>query len=129
MNQTYNYAPQPTTASRPVGYQTWGQTQNQRVRPVSSVEEVRASSIDFDGSVFFFPDFANKRIYTKFITLDGVAAINMYELKEMPLGGEDSRNYITREEFESAIQQLKMAIPAVNPVVPKEEPNVSPLQF
>jgi hypothetical protein len=67
------------------------------------VEEVRASSIDFDGSVFFFPDFANKRIYTKFITLDGVAAINMYELKEMPLGNEDGRNYITREEFENAI--------------------------
>ena len=34
-------------------------------RPVSSIEEVRAASIDFDGSVFYFPDIANKRIYTK----------------------------------------------------------------
>jgi hypothetical protein len=34
-------------------------------RPVSSIEEVKASAIDFDGSVFYFPDVANKRIYTK----------------------------------------------------------------
>ncbi len=34
-------------------------------RPVSSIEEARAQSIDFDGSVFYFPDIANKRIYTK----------------------------------------------------------------
>lgn len=34
-------------------------------RLVSSLEEVRATGIDFDGSVFYFPDIANKRIYTK----------------------------------------------------------------
>jgi hypothetical protein len=34
-------------------------------RPVSSLEEARASMIDFDGSIFYFPDVANKRIYTK----------------------------------------------------------------
>jgi len=34
-------------------------------RPVSSLDEVRAMSVDFDGSMFFFPDLANKRIYTK----------------------------------------------------------------
>ena len=31
-------------------------------RPVSSIEEARVSAIDFDGSVFYFPDLANKRI-------------------------------------------------------------------
>jgi hypothetical protein len=51
------------------------------VRPVSSVEEVKASPIDFDGSVFYFPDIANKRIYTKGINLDGTVSINVYELK------------------------------------------------
>lgn len=29
-------------------------------RPVSSIDEARASTIDFDGSVFYFPDLANK---------------------------------------------------------------------
>jgi hypothetical protein len=51
------------------------------VRPVSSIEEVRACPIDFDGSVFYFTDVANKRIYTKQINLDGTVAINLYELK------------------------------------------------
>jgi hypothetical protein len=46
---------------------------NNRIRPVSSIEEVRAASIDFDGSVFYFSDLANKRIYTKQINLDGTA--------------------------------------------------------
>ena len=51
---------------------------NNRIRPVSSLEEVRASAIDFDGSVFYFPDAANKTIYTKQINLDGTALVNMY---------------------------------------------------
>ena len=49
-------------------------------RPVTSIEEVRATTIDFDGSVFFFPDLANKRIYTKQINYDGTSTINTYEL-------------------------------------------------
>jgi len=70
-------------------------------RPVSSLDEARATSIDFDGSVFYFPDLANKRIYTKQINVDGTATLLMYELKELPSGvPEDSSNYITRQEFE-----------------------------
>lgn len=53
-------------------------------RPVSSLEEARATTIDFDGSVFFFPDLANKRIYTKQINMDGTASLNMYELQALP---------------------------------------------
>jgi hypothetical protein len=71
-------------------------------RPVSSLEEVRATSIDFDGSVFYFPDLANKRIYTKQINMDGTASLNMYELKPVPK--ETVNDYITRAEFEKAIK-------------------------
>ena len=46
-------------------------------RPVSSAEEARVSAIDFDGSTFYFPDLANKRIYTKQINLDGTATMLM----------------------------------------------------
>lgn len=81
------------------------------VRPVSSIEEVKASPIDFDGSVFYFPDLANKRIYTKQINMDGTAAINMYELKEIPQTPAASNDYITREEFECALSQLRAAVP------------------
>jgi hypothetical protein len=57
-------------------------------RLVSSLEEARATSIDFDGSIFYFPDLANRRIYTKQINLDGTATLNMYELREMPIVNE-----------------------------------------
>jgi hypothetical protein len=77
-------------------------------RPVSSIEEARAIPIDFDGSVFYFPDIANRRIYTKQINLDGTSTLNMYELKEIPVASPNlNNNYVTREEFEQALAQLK----------------------
>lgn len=74
-------------------------------RPVSSIEEARASSIDFDGTVFYFPDLANHCIYTKQINLDGTATLLMYELKEIPVPSQP--NFVTREEFENTIAQLQ----------------------
>ena len=80
-------------------------------RPVSSLEEARATGIDFDGSVFYFPDLANKRIYTKQINLDGTASLNMYELKELPLPTAiDSGNFITRQEFNEAMEALRNSL-------------------
>ena len=80
-------------------------------RPVSSIEEVKATSIDFDGSVFFFPDLANRKIYTKQINLDGTSTLNVYELKNTPIEPViNPSQYITREEFETALAQLKEKI-------------------
>lgn len=50
-------------------------------RPVTSFDEAKASMIDLDGSVYVFPDFANGKIYTKQINLDGTAALNTYSLE------------------------------------------------
>lgn len=77
-------------------------------RPVSSLEEARATSIDFDGSIFYFPDLANRRIYTKQINMDGTSTLNMYELKE--IANNSSNNYVTREEFETALSKIQAAI-------------------
>jgi hypothetical protein len=93
---------------QPAGTGTYGGLKG---RPVSSLEEVRASSIDFDGSVFFFPDLANKRIYTKQINMDGTALLNMYELKEIPVPQQvPLGDYITRKEFEEALINFKQAL-------------------
>lgn len=75
-------------------------------RPVASLEEVRAQSIDFDGSVFYFPDVANKRIYTKQINMDGTVSLNMYELKPIPQTV-NNNDYVTRTEFEQALLRLQ----------------------
>lgn len=87
-------------------YPTWGTAlpTSMQVRPVSSVEEVKACPIDFDGSVFYFTDVANKRIYTKQINLDGTVLINLYELKTDQTA--NALQYITRQEFEEAINKL-----------------------
>lgn len=94
-----------------------------RIRPVSSFEEVKAASIDFDGSVFYFPDLANKKIYTKQIGMDGAAILNMYELKEIPVAAAqpatiDTSQFVTREEFERVIKQI--AVPASAPAEPAQ---------
>lgn len=95
--------------SRPMVPMTQQPVYGLKGRPVSSLEEVRATSIDFDGSVFFFPDLANKRIYTKQINMDGTAILNMYELKEIPVPQSNmpTGDFITRQEFEEALTAIK----------------------
>jgi hypothetical protein len=91
---------------------------------VSSIEEARASTIDFDGSVFYFPDLANKCIYTKQINIDGTSTLLMYELKELPV---DQPTFVTREEFENTINQIKglfmSAVEEPKPVAAQPEYN------
>ena len=116
MYTNYNYYPQPTNQPslyQPRAYQQAPlQPMGLKGRLVSSFEEARASSIDFDGSVFYFPDLANRRIYTKQINIDGTASLYVYELREMPVQREESvlvpsvEKFVTREEFERVLAQL-----------------------
>ena len=111
MYQNYNYYPQQTT--KPIGYSYLPQNiqpAGLKGRPVSSIDEAKASTIDFDGSIFYFPDLANKCIYTKQINMDGTATLNLYELKELPVTAPiQVNNFVTREEFEQVVAQLKTA--------------------
>ena len=140
MYQNYGYYP---PVQQPMNQQTipnytqpnylrTAQSQNGlKGRLVSSLEEARATSIDFDGSIFYFPDLANKRIYTKQINMDGTATLNAYELKETPIMNENPQmtqsmnNFITRDEFEQVIgqiqQKLSKEVAQVQPNVPKKE--------
>lgn len=94
-------------------------------RPVSSFDEARVSIIDFDGSVFYFPDLANGKIYTKQINMDGTATTNVYTLTEMPVEQQNrasnSNDCISREEFEQAMTSLRNTILAALPQDQKKE--------
>lgn len=92
-------------------------------RPVASIEEARAMSIDFDGSVFYFPDLANGKIYTKQINMDGTASLNVYEIKEMPVAQPiDVNNYVTRDELAAALNEIRGLItPPTKPAAAKAE--------
>ena len=123
MFQNYNYYPQQIpnqqVPQQQPQYQVPGYLRQAppqvtlKGRLVSSLEEARATSIDFDGSVFYFPDLANKRIYTKQINIDGTASLYVYELREMPVQKEDSsfvpsvEKFVTREEFERVLAELR----------------------
>ena len=82
-------------------------------RPVSSIEEVRASPIDFDGSMFYFPDTANNRIYTKQINLNGQSVIKAYELMQDFTPQQPS--YVTRDEFNQALNKLVAQFEQIKP--------------
>lgn len=109
---TYGYQQQYGAINRPVYGTTATPLQQpnsatQRIRPVASLDEVRAMNIDFDGSVFYFPDYANRKIYTKQINMDGTASINMYELKEIPSAQPASVDFVTRDEFNATLSSIK----------------------
>ena len=78
--------------------------------PVSSIDEARAANIDFDGSITFFPDLNNKKIYTKQIQMDGSLAFNVYELKDIVIPPKEEitqKEYVTRDEFNGLLVLLK----------------------
>lgn len=98
--------------------------------PVASLEEARASTIDFDGSVFFFPDLANKKIYTKQINTDGTASLNMYVQEAIPVAPAPGGNYVTHEELETIIGQLRQSlVQTAKEAVPQEQPSKPAIKF
>ena len=142
MYSNYNYYPQQTQVTQqqpmyqmPV-YRQAPLSAGLKGRLVSSLEEARATSIDFDGSVFYFPDLANRRIYTKQINIDGTASLYVYELREIPIEKETSsfvpsvEKFVTREEFEQVLQQLQLLQKPTEPAAPAmPKQKVEPLSF
>lgn len=112
----YPNQPQQTYAPRQVPYEM-PQQNLLKGRFVSSVDEVRAAQVDFDGSVFVFPDMANKKIYTKQIDLNGNVKLEEYDWvpieKTAAVG-----DFVTKQEFEETMAKVKEAISqAVQPQV------------
>ena len=77
-------------------------------RPVASLDEVRAIPVDFDGSVFYFPDLANGKISTKQINQDCTSSLFMYERKEIP--DVTYYSYVTKEELNQILMELKNSL-------------------
>ena len=90
-------------------------------RAVTSLDEAKASMIDFDGSLHVFTDIANGKIYTKQINLDGTASLKVYTLEqEKPTEKtveEVSNSFICREEFESFRKQINTRMDSISKFV------------
>ena len=115
----YPNQPQQSYAPRQVPYEM-PQQNLLKGRFVSSVDEVRAAQVDFDGSIFVFPDIANKKIYTKQIDLNGNVKLEEYDWvpieKTAAVG-----DFVTKQEFEETMAKVKEAISqATQPQVTKQ---------
>lgn len=116
-----NYPQQQYQGYRPVQPQQAWNMPTPQIRPVASIDEVRAYPIDFDGSIFYFPDVAHKRIYTKSVNMDGTVAISVYELQETPLAADQllGSSYVTKQEFEEVVNSLKAMYEEVKKEIPE----------
>ena len=86
-------------------------------RPVSNEEEANAAMIDFDGSLFIFPDKAHGKIYTKQLGLDGNIIFQKYSLDQSTAPMEQPRHepidlseYAKQEDLEKMVTELKQKI-------------------
>lgn len=103
MYNSYSYNPYLTPSNQ---YGQFNSSWSLKGRPVSSLEEVRAAQIDFDGSLFLFPDVANKKIYTKQINLDGTSSLKVYTLEEAA----PALEYVTKQELNATLEELKQSL-------------------
>ena len=89
-------------------------------RPVASIDEAKASMIDFDGSTFYFPDVAKKNIYAKRINMDGTSTLETYVLQEQPQVPEIQ--YVTMETFRETVNDILAKLQGLNAsvVMPQE---------
>lgn len=94
-------------------------------RLVSNIEEANAAMIDYDGSLFVFPDRAHGKIYTKQLGLDGNIAFNSYSLDlppsaqptavetpqvTNPAPAVDLSEYAKKSDLEARISELQKVV-------------------
>lgn len=112
-SQFPQYSPNPPGYPSPSSYQNPQAPGMIKGRPVSNEEEANAAMIDYDGSLFIFPDKAHGKIYTKQLGMDGNIVFCKYSLE--PAGGSlraesnppDLSIYPTREEVKQEISSLQ----------------------
>lgn len=124
-NQNLNYAPNYNQNNYPYlqnnqnrfmneqayNYQNYVNQMQQNLikgRAVTSIDEVKGSMIDLDGSLFVFPDIGNNKIHTKQINLDGTATIRTYVLELE--NKKEEKQYIEKGEFENIVNKMNERI-------------------
>ena len=84
--------------------QQFQQPQMPNIRPVTSIEEVRGVTPNFDGSKLYFEDTVNKKLYSKYIDNNGMPHIDTYTIT---VEGEQIKEaYCTKEEYNALKMEL-----------------------
>lgn len=88
-------------------------------RPVANEEEANAAMIDFDGSLFVFPDKAHGKIYTKQLGMDGNIVFNRYILEQQapvqkPVPAQEQpQAFVTVDDFNKALDEVYRKLSAL----------------
>lgn len=114
--------------NRPIDSQDLLSNQFLKCRPVSSKDEARAFQIDLDGSLWVFTDLGNGKIYTKQVNNDGTAAFKTYVFTE-DQNPFNSTEYVTREEFNKALQSLMATMQTASPTGPAPPQQKTAMNF
>lgn len=110
MEQQYSQFPQ-NMNNVPINQNNMNVNMGLKGRAVTNYEEARAAMIDFDGSLFIFPDVSNKKIYTKRINLDGSSELLTYVLVPNNVPQPTPVNYpINVDNNNLELEQLKTEI-------------------
>lgn len=95
------------------------------VRNVTNIEETRSIIPNFDGSETVFKDTTNKKVYLKYLNLNGLPQTDIYTLEESNAKVEEKKtetvagaSFVTKEEFES----LKLKVEQYEQMLSEQAP-------
>lgn len=92
-------------------------------RVVASIDEVRASQVDLDGSVTYFASPAEGKIYAKGIDMQGLPYIQVYELQQAPAPAANMRR--DTSEMEARIVALENKVKEMESYVQSSTSNAN----
>ena len=115
LNQMQGYNPQYNQAyqqPQPIQPQQVTQPQGNLIRPVTSLEEIKAITPNFDGSKMYFEDVTNGKMYVKYLGLNGLPITEIYSKEEIPVATENATTQINASDFvsRSEFEEMKTKI-------------------
>ena len=69
------------------------------IKPVTSIEEVRGVTPNFDGSKLYFEDVTNNKMYVKYLGFNGLPIMEVFS-KDENSTSEATNSFVSKEEFE-----------------------------
>lgn len=80
------------------------QTPQNIIRPVTSLEEVRSITPNFDGSKMYFEDVTSGKVYIKYLGMNGLPVTDIFEKSVAPAVSENTTvntgDFVSKSEFE-----------------------------
>lgn len=112
LNQLRNFNNPQYPQVNPQNVVTPQQTQSigNMVKPVTSIEEVKAITPDFSGAKMYFEDTTNGNMYIKYLGLNGLPILDIYTKQEMPTinnADTNSQEFVSRNEFEELKNKMQ----------------------